>query len=60
MSLSREGRATLIRELHVESLPGQIEREVRGELRGLLNQYLSHLVGHRPKMQSFFGLLMSG
>jgi DNA repair protein RecO (recombination protein O) len=60
MSLSREARKRLLRESQAEQLPEQIEREVRGELRGLLNQYLAHLVGHRPKMHSFFGLLMSG
>lgn len=60
MSLSREARGTLIRELQAQALPEEIERNVRGELRGLLNQYLAHLVGHRPKMHSFFGLLMSG
>ena len=60
MSLSREARATLMQELKADELPAEIARGVRGELRGLLNQYLAHLVGHRPKMHSFFGLLMSG
>lgn len=30
-----------------------VERSQRGELRGLLNQYFTHLLGHRPKMQQF-------
>ncbi|MEX2141347.1 MAG: DNA repair protein RecO [Pirellulales bacterium] len=32
-------------------LPGA----VRGELRGVLNNYLSHLIGHRPKMHEYLG-----
>jgi DNA repair protein RecO (recombination protein O) len=60
MSLSQEARRTLIRELQAEDLPVEIERQVRGELRGLLNQYIANLVGHRPKMHAFFGMLMSG
>jgi DNA repair protein RecO (recombination protein O) len=33
-------------------LPGA----VRGELRGVLNKYLTHLIGHRPKMHEYLGL----
>jgi DNA repair protein RecO (recombination protein O) len=60
ISLSQAARAGLAREFEGAELPGEIDRGVRGELRGLLNQYLSHLIGHRPKMHAFFGLLMSG
>lgn len=60
MSLSQAARTTLARELEGPSLQDEIDRGIRGELRGLLNQYISHLIGHRPKMQAFFGLLMSG
>jgi DNA repair protein RecO (recombination protein O) len=28
-------------------------RAVQGELRGVLNNYLAHLIGHRPKMHEF-------
>jgi hypothetical protein len=30
---------------------------VRGELRGVLNNYLAHLVGHRPRMHKYLGTL---
>lgn len=60
VSLSREARAALIQEFEAADLPAEIDRQVRGEMRGVLNQYLSHLLGHRPKMHAFFGLLMSG
>lgn len=60
MSLSHLARATLVREFEDSAATGEIDRNVRGELRGLLNQYLSHLIGHRPKMHAFFGMLMSG
>jgi len=60
VNLSQGARHTLARELEGTDLPAEIEREVRGEVRGVLNQYVSHLLGHRPKMQSFFGMLMSG
>jgi DNA repair protein RecO (recombination protein O) len=59
VSLSQLARRTLEREWESIEPASEIDREVRGEIRGLLNQYLSHLIGHRPKMQSFFGLLMS-
>ena len=34
-----------------------IEPEVRGELRGVLNQYISNLLGRKPKMQSYLAAL---
>ena len=60
ISLSQAARTTLLQELEGAQSPEDIDRGVRGELRGLLNQYVSHLIGHRPKMHAFFGLLMSG
>ncbi len=63
ITLSNAARRTLQQELQDErstALPEEIERTIRGELRGLLNQYMSHLIGHRPKMQAFFGMLMIG
>jgi DNA repair protein RecO (recombination protein O) len=32
-------------------LPGS----VHGELRGVLNKYLAHVIGHRPKMHEYLG-----
>ena len=34
-----------------------IPPRVRGEVRGLVNQYLANLLGHRPKMHSYLGEL---
>ena len=31
----------------------QMDSRTRGELRGLMNNYLSHLLGHRPRMQEY-------
>lgn len=60
ISLSQKARVALLREFQGGEVPLEIDREVRGEMRGLLNQYVCHLLGHRPKMHSFFGLLMTG
>ena len=35
----------------------EIDPRLNGELRGLLNNYLKHLLGHRPKMHDFIGAL---
>lgn len=32
-----------------------VERRWRGELRGVVNQYMTHLLGHRPRLQSYLG-----
>lgn len=34
-----------------------VDRRAMGELRGILNQYLVHLLGHRPKLSSYLGIL---
>jgi DNA repair protein RecO (recombination protein O) len=34
----------------------EIDRRTGGELRAVLNHYLSHLLGHKPKMQAYLGL----
>lgn len=34
-----------------------LDRRMRGELRGILNRYLENLLGRRPRMHEFFGLL---
>lgn len=36
---------------------GALDRRTYGELRGVVNQYLAHLLGHRPRMQSYLSLL---
>jgi DNA repair protein RecO (recombination protein O) len=33
----------------------ELASAVRGELRGVLNKYLAHLIGHRPKMHEYLG-----
>jgi DNA repair protein RecO (recombination protein O) len=35
----------------------EIDARSRGELRGLLNQYIANLLGHRPRMHQYLGLL---
>jgi DNA repair protein RecO (recombination protein O) len=37
--------------------PLELERRRRGELRGLINHYLANLLGHRPKMHGYLGML---
>jgi hypothetical protein len=31
----------------------ELEARIRGELRGLIGNYIAHLLGHRPKMHAF-------
>jgi DNA repair protein RecO (recombination protein O) len=35
----------------------QIDRALRGEVRGVLNQYLCNLLGRRPRMHGYLGIL---
>lgn len=37
----------------------QLDPKVRGELRGVINNYMAHLLGHKPKMQGYLGALAS-
>ncbi len=37
----------------------EIDRALRGELRGVVNQYLCHLLGRRPLMHGYLGILAS-
>jgi DNA repair protein RecO (recombination protein O) len=37
----------------------EMDRRVRGELRGVMNHYLAHLLGHRPRMFPYLGILAS-
>jgi DNA repair protein RecO (recombination protein O) len=34
-----------------------LEESIRGELRGVWNNYLAHLVGHKPRMHEYLGVL---
>jgi DNA repair protein RecO (recombination protein O) len=34
-----------------------LDEKVRGELRGLWNNYLAHLIGHKPRMHEYLGVL---
>ena len=38
----------------------EIDRRTMGEVRGLLNNYLAHVLGHRPKMRKYLGILEAG
>jgi DNA repair protein RecO (recombination protein O) len=45
-------------ELDVDHAQGvSLEPSVRGELRGVWNNYLAHLMGHKPRMHEFLGAL---
>jgi len=37
----------------------ELDRRHRGEVRGVLNHYLSHLLGHRLRMHKYLGVLAS-
>jgi DNA repair protein RecO (recombination protein O) len=57
ISISAAG-LDLLRQLSAaqEELPREeIARPVYGELRGVINQYMSHLLGHRPRLHDFLG-----
>jgi DNA repair protein RecO (recombination protein O) len=38
----------------------EIDARVRGEIRGLISQYICNLLGHRPRMHRFLGFLAGG
>jgi DNA repair protein RecO (recombination protein O) len=58
VSVSREGHEALqqLANPGVMERVGEIEVRVRGELRGLLNHYVTNLLGHPPRMQAYLGL----
>ena len=31
----------------------ELDARTRGELRGVMNNYLAHVLGHRPRMQEY-------
>jgi DNA repair protein RecO (recombination protein O) len=33
----------------------ELDEKVRGELRGAMNNYLAHLIGHKPRMHGYLG-----
>ena len=37
-----------------------VDRRTMGEIRGLLNNYLAHVLGHRPKLRKFLAILEAG
>jgi DNA repair protein RecO (recombination protein O) len=59
VSLSREVLDTLERaaDWQVGSPWTLDDPKVRGELRGLMNRYLTNLLGHPPRMQKYLGML---
>lgn len=60
-SVSAEAIAAM-RQLATDSGPWQeaaVERERLGEVRGILNQYLANLLGRRPRMYSYLGMLVT-
>jgi DNA repair protein RecO (recombination protein O) len=36
----------------------EMDRRTSGELRGMLNRYFAHVLGHRPKMHNYLGTLL--
>ncbi|HEX7380286.1 MAG TPA: DNA repair protein RecO [Pirellulales bacterium] len=38
----------------------ELDRRASGELRGVLNHYLAHLLGHKPRMHEYLRFLASG
>jgi DNA repair protein RecO (recombination protein O) len=60
VSISSAALQTLIQFASPDSQAWQnmeFVRPVRGEVRGVLNQYLCNLLGHRPRMHSYLGVL---
>jgi DNA repair protein RecO (recombination protein O) len=60
VSVSAGALKALLRFAAVDEEPwrrGEIDRPTGGELRGLLNRYFAHVLGHRPKMHKYLGLL---
>ncbi len=57
VSLSAEVLSIFRRLASPDSKAGdlEIDRQRRGELRGLLNSYLSNLLGHQPRMHKYIG-----
>jgi hypothetical protein len=39
-------------------LPAEIDPAVSGELRGVMNRYLTHLLGHVPQMHRYLGTMV--
>jgi DNA repair protein RecO (recombination protein O) len=60
VSVSREGHHVLRRLADPAAGAGlgsgEIVPRVRGELRGLMNHYVTNLMGHPPRMQAYLGL----
>jgi DNA repair protein RecO (recombination protein O) len=61
VSISSEARAVLVRfALRDNSWQDyEVPPRVRGEVRGVVNHYLAHLLGHKPKMHTHLGTLLN-
>ena len=59
VSVSSAALATLrqIADTTADSAALTIDDKVRGELRGVWNNYLAHLIGHKPRMHEYLGVL---
>ncbi len=59
VSLSRIAWETLLRfrEAGMLGVLPEMDRGAQGEIRGVLNQYVSHLLGHKPRLHEFLGIL---
>jgi DNA repair protein RecO (recombination protein O) len=59
VSLSRDVLAMLAKAADSDApSPGTLnDPKVRGEIRGLMNHYLTNLMGHPPRMQKYLGML---
>ena len=58
VSVSREGHEVLQRLANPDAgdaFRGDCDPRVRGELRGLMNHYVTNLLGHPPRMQAYLG-----
>jgi DNA repair protein RecO (recombination protein O) len=53
-----EGAWQLLRRFAADGIPpAEVERRALGEVRGVLNQYFANLLGHRPRMHEYLGIL---
>ncbi len=52
-----EGMKTFADEQTAQWESAELGGKIRGEIRGVMNHYLSNLLGHRPKMHPYLGFL---
>lgn len=58
-SLSAEARQILVQFAAAEWTRMEVPTKVRGEVRGVVNNYLAHHIGHRPRLHAYLGMLVS-